>query len=217
MPRLEPYRKALREHYGPVRAPYAASDFEPIVRALLSTGASPKSLDKAIRTLQIYHLLDVAKIREQDPDTLALAIKPAGSAHAKAIRLKTFVAWFVDRFGGDVERLRAQPPHQLREDLLGIGGIGPETADAILLEGLGHPSAVVDTYTYRVLTRHELASEEAGYDDLKELVERELPRDDAALREFRALTDRVGREFCRPAARCDQCPLKTLLPGRRTS
>src|SRR5207253_3223817 len=91
--------------------------------------------------------------------------------------LKTFVAWFVDRFGGDEERLKALPPHQLREELLGIGGVGPETADLILQSALGLPTAVVDTHTYRVLTRHELAMEDAGYEDLKEFVEKNLPKD----------------------------------------
>jgi endonuclease-3 related protein len=216
MPRLVPYLESLRDHYGTPRPPEPGRPFEAIVRAILSTGASPKSLEKALQTMKVYGLLDVAKVRELDPDTLAMAIKPVGGAAAKAVRLKTFVAWFVDRFGGDEERLKTLPPHQLREELLGLGGVGPETADAILLEGLGLPAAVVDTHAYRVLTRHELAAEETGYDDLKELIERELPRDAGALREFRALTARVGREFCRPAARCDRCPLKTLLPGRRT-
>jgi endonuclease-3 related protein len=215
MPRLAPYLESLREHYGKPRPPEPGGPFEAIVRAILSTGTSPKSLDKALHTMKVYGLLDVAKVRELDPDTLAMAIKPAGSAAAKAVRLKTFVAWFVDRFGGDEERLKALPPHQLREELLGIGGVGPETADAILLEGLGLPAAVVDTHAYRVLTRHELAAEEASYDDLKELIERELPRDAGALREFRALTARVGREFCRPAARCEKCPLRGHLPGAR--
>lgn len=212
MPRLLPYLKALQAHYGPPPEASPDSPLEALVRALLSSGASTRSLDKAVKTMKVYGLLTLSRLRELDPDTLALAIKPAGSAHAKAARLKSFVAWFVDRFGGDEERLKAVPPHQLREELLGIGGIGPETADAVLLEGLGLPSAVVDTPTYRVLTRHEFAIEDAGYDDLKELVEKNLPRDAETLRTFRSLTDRVGREFCRPKARCEQCPLRHLLP-----
>jgi len=210
MPRLLPYLKALRSHYGPPLSPEPETPFEPFVRAILAPGASSKSLEKAMHTMKVYGLLDLSKIRELDPDTLALAIKPAGSAHAKAIRLKTFVAWFVDRYGGDEERLKALPPHQLREELLGIGGVGPETADLILQRGLGLPTAVVDTYTYRVLSRHEMAIEDAGYDDLKEFVEKNLPKED--LGDFHVLTDLVGREFCRPKARCEKCPLKPLLP-----
>jgi len=211
MSRLLPYFKALRTHYGLPRSPEPETPFEPFVRAILSPGASPKSLEKAVHTLKVYGLLDLSKIRELDPDTLALAIKPAGSAHAKAIRLKTFVAWYVDRFGGDEERLKALPPHQLREELLEMGGVGPETADLILQNALGRPTAVVNTYTYRVLTRHEMAIEDAGYEDLKEFVEKNLPKDN--LGDFHVLTDLVGRQFCRPKARCEECPLKPLLPS----
>jgi endonuclease-3 related protein len=213
MPRLAPYLDALLAHYGPPRDPAADSPFEPYVRAILSPGASAKSMEKALHTMKVYGLLDVAKIRELDPETIALALKPVPSAHAKAVRLKTFVAWFVDRFGGDEERLKALPPHQLREELLGIGGVGPETADSILLLGAGVATAVVDTHAYRVLTRHDLAVEDAGYEDLKELVEKDLPRDAETLRDFHELTDRVGREFCRPRPRCETCPLRPLLPA----
>jgi endonuclease-3 related protein len=212
MSRLLPYLDALRARYGPPRTGTPESPFEPFVRAILSPGTSARSLEKAIRTLKVYGLLDPDKIRELDPDTIALAIRPAGSAHAKALRLKTFVAWFVDRFGGDEERLKALAAGQLRDELLGIGGVGPETADAILQEGLGLPTAVVNTFTYRVLTRHELAGDEVGYDDLKELVEKNLPRDARILGSFRVLTDLVGREYCRPKARCEKCPLRPLLP-----
>jgi endonuclease-3 related protein len=212
MSRLAPYLEALRAHYGKARSADPDAPFEPVVRAILSPGASPKSLEKALHTMRVYGLLDPAKIRELDPDTIALALKPAGSAPAKAVRLKIFVAWVADRFGGDLERLKALPPHQLREELLAIGGFSPEAVDALLLLGLGLPTAVVDTHVYRVLTRHELAVEEAGYEDLKELLEKGLPRDARTLTEFRDLTDRVGREFCRPRPRCDQCPLRPLLP-----
>src|SRR5579872_4557922 len=212
MSRLLPYLGALRDRYGLPSSAEQGAPFEPFVRAILAPGASARSLEKAIRALKIYGLLDLGRIRELDPDTIAMAIKPAGSAHAKAHRLKTFVAWFVDRFGADEERLKALAPSQLRDELLEIGGIGPETADLLLLVGLGLPSAAVDTYTYRVLTRHEFAVEDVGYDDLKDLVEKNLPRDRETLVRFRLLIDQVGREYCRPKARCEGCPLQPYLP-----
>ena len=216
MSRLLPYLQALQDHYGVSRTPKPASPLEPYLRAILSQGASPKSLEKALHTLRVYGLLDLDRLRELDPTTIAMAIKPAGNAGAKAARIKTFVAWFADRFGADEDRLQSMPAHQLREELLGIGGVGPETDDRILQIGAGLPVAVVDPYTYRVFTRHELAIEEATYDDLKEQVEKGLPAEGYAL--FRALTDAVGREFCRPKAKCDDCPLRPLLPpGRRPS
>jgi endonuclease-3 related protein len=215
MPRLAPYLDALRSRYGTPRSPEPATPLEPVLRAIVAAGATPKAVEKALHTMKVFGLLDVARIRELDPDTIAMAIKPVGGAHAKAARLKTFVAWFVDRFGGDVERLKALPPHQLRDELLGIGGVSPETADAILLEGLDVPAAVADTYAYRVLTRHEILGEEAGYDDVKDAIEKGLTGDAASLRDFRALADRVGREYCRPKARCEDCPLRPLLPPGR--
>ncbi|HLY08978.1 MAG TPA: endonuclease III domain-containing protein [Planctomycetota bacterium] len=213
MARLVPYLEALRAHYGRPRVPKPQTPFEPFVRAILTPGASPKSLEKALQTLRIFGLSDPDKIRDLDPETIALAIKPVAGAHAKAIRLKTFVAWFADRFGGDLDRLRAVPAQQLREELLGIGGFGPEAVDLILQRALGLPTAVVDTFTYRVLTRHDLAIQEAAYEDLKDIVETQLPRE--AWGEFHSLMGQVGREFCRPQARCDRCPLKPLLPRGR--
>lgn len=215
MPRLAPYLDALRDRYGTPQPPKPGTPLEPVLRAIVAAGATPKAAEKALHTMKVFGLLDADRIRELDPDTIAMAIKPVGGAHARAARLKTFVAWFVDRFGGDPERLKALPPHQLRDELLGIGGVSPETADSILLEGLDVPVAVADTYAYRVLTRHEILGEEAGYDDVKEAIEKGLAGDAAALREFRALVDRVGREYCRPKARCEECPLRPLLPPGR--
>lgn len=208
MPGLRAYLDALRDHYGAPREPRSESPIEPFVRAILSPGASPKSLEKALHTLKVYGLLDARKIRELDADTLSMAVKAAGAA--KAARLKTFVAWFLERFDGDPERLKAVPVDRLRDELMESGGLSPETADTVLLHALGLATPVVDLSTYRVLTRHELVVEDAGYDDLKELVAKGLPKD--AYAEFHALTVAVGREYCRAKAKCEKCPLKPLLP-----
>jgi len=210
MPGLRAYVDALRAHYGRPRKPGSESPLEPFVRAILSPGASPKSLEKAIHTMKVYGLLDAAKIRELDADTLSMAVKAAGAA--KAARLKKFVEWFVGRFDGDPERLKAVPLDRLRDELLESGGLSPETADTVLLHALGLATPVVDLPTYRVLTRHELVVEDAGYDDLKELVAKGLPKESYG--EFHALTVLVGREYCRAKAKCEKCPLKGLLPPR---
>jgi endonuclease-3 related protein len=212
MARLREYLDALKAHYGPRSASEPESPIEPFVRAILSPGASPKSLEKAIHTMKVYGLLDAAKLRELDPDTLAMAVKPAGSAGAKALRLKSFVAWFQDRFDGDPDRMKAAGVDRLRDELLELG-LTPETADTILLEALGLATPIVDRHTYRVLTRHELVVEEAGYDDLKDLVAKGLPREASAYRDFHGLGVAVGREFCRAKARCEKCPLRRFLPG----
>ncbi len=208
MARLRDYLHALRAHYGPLREAASGMPLEPFVRAILSPGLSPKSLDKILHTLKVYELLDAPKLRDLDADTLALALKPATN---KAPRLKAFVAWFLERFDGDPERMKSVSLDRLREELLEIG-LSPEAADTVLLHALGLATPVVDLPTYRVLTRHELVVEEAGYDDFKELVAREIPK--AAYRDFHRLTAAVGRDFCRAKAKCEKCPLKTYLPAR---
>ena len=212
MASLKDYHDALLAHYGPPKGWPADTPFEIMVGAILAQNTAWKNVEKAIRNLKTYDLLDPRKIHELDQDTLALAVKPAGTYNLKAARLKGFVAWFLERFEGDLERMKRTDPHRLREELLEVKGIGPETADAILLYALGIPSFVVDAYAHRVLTRHELALDEATYDDLKEYFERNLPRDAALYNDFHALLVSVGKEFCRPKARCESCPLKPLLP-----
>ena len=212
MASIRKYFDVLLAHYGPQKWWPADSPFEVMVGAILAQNTAWKNVEKAIRNLKTYELLDARKIHELDQDTLALAIKPAGYYNVKAARLKNFIAWFLSRFDADLERMRQVSPSRLREELLEVKGIGPETADAILLYALEIPTFVVDTYAHRVLTRHDLAIEEATYEDLKESFEKNLPRDAKLYNDFHALIVSVGKEYCRPKARCEQCPLKRFLP-----
>ncbi len=209
---LRAYYRDLLEHYGPQEWWPGETPFEIMVGAILTQSTAWKNVEKAIATLKTYGLLDARKIHELDQDTLALAIKPAGYFNVKAKRLKSFVEWFVTKHGADVESMRRVPPDRLREELLGVKGVGPETADSILLYALDLPTFVVDAYTHRVLTRHEMIGEEATYDDMKEFLEKRLPRDAPLFNEFHALIVAVGKQFCRKKARCEECPLKGRLP-----
>jgi endonuclease III related protein len=209
---LKKYFDALLAHYGPPKWWPADSPFEVMVGAILTQNTAWKNVEKAMHNLKVYELLDARKIHELDQDTLAMAIKPAGTYNLKAARLKGFVAWFLERFGGDLDRMKQASPDRLREELLEVKGIGPETADAILLYALEMPVFVVDAYTHRMVTRHELALEEATYEDLKEVFERDLPRDPKLYNDFHALIVAVGKDFCRVKAKCEECPLKPFLP-----
>lgn len=209
---LKDYYRDLLDRYGPQGWWPGKTPFEVMVGAILTQNTAWKNVEKAIATLKTFALLDPQRIQETDQDTLALAIKPAGYFNVKAKRLKSFVDWFVTTHDADPESLKRLPPDRLREDLLAIKGIGPETADSILLYALGVPTFVVDAYTYRVATRHGLIGEEATYDDLKELFERSLPRKAETYNEFHALLVAVGKQYCRPAARCEECPLRRRLP-----
>jgi endonuclease-3 related protein len=170
-------------------------------------------VEKAIANLKAGGLLDADRLHTVRVRALAGAIRPAGYFNVKARRLKNYVAWYLNRYGADPRKMKRTPLPRLREELLRVNGVGPETADSILLYALGFPSFVVDAYTRRVFARHGLAPEEAGYEELKAFAEKALPRDVALYNEFHALVVAVGKRFCRPRARCEECPLRALLPA----
>jgi len=213
-PPLEAYFRALRRHFGPQRWWPAETPFEVMVGAVLTQNAAWTNVEKAILNLKAAGLMDPRRIHEVDAATLAWALRPAGYFNVKAGRLKNLVAWFLERAGGSVERLKETDPARLREELLGIRGIGRETADSILLYALGFPTFVVDAYTHRILSRHGLVPEETDYEEMKELFEKNLPRDARLYNEFHALLVAAGKEFCRPVPRCAPCPLRRFLPGK---
>ena len=186
-----------------------------MVGAILTQNTAWTNVEKAIRNLKERRLLDPHRLHAVDLRTLARAIRPSGYFNVKARRLKSFIRWFVTRTGGDVRRLKRRPLPELREELLAINGIGRETADSILLYALDFPTFVIDAYTTRVLSRHELVDPESGYEEMKEFMERNLPRDRALFNEFHALFVSVGKDYCRPTPRCEACPLRPYLPADR--
>ncbi len=212
---LRKYYGALRRRYGPQHWWPADTPFEVMVGAILTQNTAWANVEKAILNLKAAGILDPRRLLAVGTDALALAIRPAGYYNVKARRLRGFIEWFAARCGGDVERLKRIPPARLREELLEIKGVGPETADSILLYALGVPTFVVDAYTHRVLHRHGLVPEETTYEEMKELFEKSLPRDPALYNEFHALLVAVGKEHCRPVPRCDGCPLRKNLPAGR--
>ena len=215
MAQLRQYHDALLAHYGPPKWWPGDSPFEVMVGAILAQNTAWKNVEKAIANLKTYDLLDAGKIRELDQDTLALAIKPAGTYNLKAARLKGFVDWLFARFDGDLGKMKQVPPHRLREELLDVKGIGPETADAILLYSAGRPVFVADAYARRVLARHRLISPRATYEEARAWLEAHLPSDPLLFNEFHALLVAVGKSYCRTTPRCEECPLRPDLRGRR--
>ncbi len=206
-PKLLDYYKALKKRFGPQKWWPAETSFEMMVGAILTQNVAWANVERAILNLKAMNLLSPEALDGIDAETLAMTIKPAGFFRVKAKRLKNFVAWYVR--AGD---LTTRDTAALREELLEINGVGPETADSILLYGLGRLSFVVDQYTYRVLTRHHLAPEESTYDEMKELFESQIPKDVPLYNDFHAQIVRVGKEFCRAKPRCETCPLKRYLP-----
>lgn len=213
-PPLAAYHRALLKRFGPQHWWPADSPFEVMVGAILTQNAAWTNVEKAILNLKAARLLDPRRILRIDRAVLAQALRPSGYFNVKERRLRDFARWFLDRFDGDVDRMRRAPTDRLREELLSVRGIGRETADSILLYALGHPVFVIDAYTHRVVKRHGLAPGSADYEALKELFESTLAPDAALYNEAHALLVAVGKEYCRPAPKCDACPLRRRLPRK---
>ena len=163
------YRVWGRQHWWP-----AKSQFEVIVGAYLTQNTSWSNVERALGGLRRARILSLTGIRRTPLPKLEQAIRSSGYFRQKAQRLKTFVRFVDRRYGGSLARMFAQPTAKLREELLALDGVGPETADSILLYAGNHPVFVVDAYTRRILERHGLVSSRAGYEEIRELFEHSL-------------------------------------------
>ncbi len=207
------YEKLLAS-FGPQHWWPGQSQFEIIVGAVLVQNTAWRNVERAIDNLRAADLMSPGALYAVGAAELAELIRPAGYYQVKAKRLRNLLTFIVERYDGSLDAMFAAPLATLREELLEINGIGPETADAILLYAGGMPTFVVDTYAHRVLARHGWIGYEATYHDIKELFEAALPADAALYNEYHALLVRVGKEFCRRAAPlCENCPLAELLPA----
>jgi endonuclease III related protein len=172
--RIRNYYNALLREWGPQHWWPAQSRFEVIVGAYLTQNTAWTNVEKALTNLRAAHLLTVSGIRRVPIAELEQLIRPSGYFRQKADRLKRFVVFLDQRYKGSLARLFATPTEKLRQGLLNLNGVGPETADSILLYAGNHPVFVVDAYTRRILARHEILPEHAGYEEIRELFERSL-------------------------------------------
>lgn len=211
--RLLDYYKTALKALGSQRWWPAETPFEVMVGAILTQNTNWSNVEKAISNLKKSGLLDPQKLMEAETRAVAELIRPAGYFNIKAGRLMSFLRWFGERYRFSLQEMSKQSVESLREELLSINGIGRETADSIILYALGKPSFVVDAYTYRIFARHNLIEETVEYDDLKQLVESELPKDPAIYNEFHALLVNIGKNYCKKSEPlCEKCPLKKFLP-----
>ncbi len=202
----------LFDSYGPQHWWPGDGPFEVMVGAILTQNTNWSNVERAINNLKNAGLLDPASLNRISEKRLAELIRPAGYFNIKARRLKAFLEYFVEEYHGEPERMKKEALDTLRSELLNVKGIGPETADSILLYALDKPIFVIDAYTKRVLLRHGLIDESADYSDSQEIFHRALPRDVSLFNEYHALFVKVGKEQCRPRPRCEGCPLFKLLP-----
>jgi len=200
----------LYESFGPQHWWPGEDRFEIIVGAILTQNTNWANVEKAISNLKSANLLTPEKLYQLDVSQFAELIRPAGYFNIKTKRLKNFLSWLFEDYAGQLANLENVSTDQLRAELLAIKGVGRETADSILLYAFDREIFVVDAYTARVAARHSLIEPDADYEQIRELFQSNLPPDVKLFNEYHALLVRVGKEFCRPTARCTNCPLNKL-------
>lgn len=208
---VEMYR-LMSEHFGPTHWWPGDSAFEIAVGAILTQNTAWTNVERAIANLKRAKLLSPRRILDCPATMLEEALTPSGYFRVKAKRLRHFCDYLVARHRGSVKRMARLPRDELRGELLQVNGIGPETADDILLYACDHVVFVVDAYTRRILSRHGLIDDGIDYEDLRALFERHVPPDLHTYQEYHGLIVFVGKEFCRRKPDCAQCPLRSMLP-----
>jgi endonuclease-3 related protein len=205
--------RALYRSYGPQHWWPGDTPFEVMAGAVLTQNTAWSNVEKAIANLKWQRLLTPSRLNSVPSKRLASLIRPCGYFNIKTRRLKNLLVLIRSHYQGSLKRMFADDPAVLRASLLGVNGIGPETADSILLYAAGKPFFVVDTYTKRILDRHGLISNNADYHKVQRLFMENLPKDARLYNEFHALIVKVGKERCRKRKPlCSGCPLGPLLP-----
>jgi endonuclease-3 related protein len=200
----------LFDRFGPQSWWPGETQFEIITGAILTQNTNWANVEKAIANLKSAHLLTPEKLCHLNVSELAELIRPAGYYNIKAKRLKSFLSWLFRNYDGRLANLENLDTDRLRAELLAVKGIGRETADSILLYAFDRLIFVVDAYTARVAVRHRLIEPDADYEQLRELFQSNLPQDSQLFNEYHAILVRLGKEFCRPNAKCPSCPLEKL-------
>ena len=202
------YQKLYRS-FGPQSWWPGDTPFEVIVGAILTQNSNWQNVAKAIDNLKEARVLTPQKLHSLPIDRLARLIRPSGYFNIKAKRLKSFLDFLFKNYQGKLEKMFVQPLDELRQEILSVKGVGPETADSILLYAGGYPIFVVDAYTKRIFSRQKLLSEDAGYHQVQELFTQSLKKDVQLFNEYHALIVRLGKDFCKKTKpKCEICPIK---------
>jgi len=212
-PNLEAVLQTLLAAFGPQHWWPAESREEMIIGALLTQNTAWKNVEKGLARLRRQGGFDFEHLRQLPRKKLEEAIRPCGYFRQKSQRLQKLAAAILN--AGGLDELARRPTAKLRQWLLGLYGIGPETADSILLYTFGRPVFVIDAYTLRIARRHDWLGEKDGYDTAQQLFTRGLPSDTRLFNEYHALLVRIGKDFCRPRQPdCQTCPLAGYLPDQ---
>jgi len=202
--------KLLFAEFGPQNWWPGETPFEVIVGAILTQNTAWSNVEKAIANLKRERLLTPARMASVKEKRLSKLIRPAGYHNIKAKRLKNFMGALSREAGGRLDKLLGLPKKALRGKLLAINGIGPETADSILLYAAGKPAFVVDAYTRRVFSRHGIVGEGAAYSEIQAAFVEALPKSVKLFNEYHALIVALAKRHCRKKPGCEACPLHNL-------
>ena len=209
---LQVYNRLLKA-FGPQHWWPGDSPFEVMVGAVLTQNTNWQNVEKAIANLRQSDLLEPRALYDVPVEELEELIRPAGYYRVKARRLRSLLEFLIHRYDGSLEAMFSTSLDTLREELLGVHGIGPETADSILLYAGGLPAFVVDAYTYRIFSRHGWIGFDTDYHAIQEYIQSGLADDAALFNEYHALLVHLGKHYCRKRGpKCAACPLRELLP-----
>jgi endonuclease-3 related protein len=210
MNKFEVIYKTLYKSFGPQDWWPGDTPFEIAVGAILTQNTNWGNVERAIDNLKAPRALSAKKIHEMPISRLATLIRPAGYFNVKAKRLKAFINFLVKNYHGSMKKMKNEDMHLLREKLLSVNGIGPETADSILLYALEKEIFVIDAYTKRVLSRHKIVAHNESYDVFQSLFHESLKKNTKLYNEYHALFVKVGKMYCKPKPLCAECPLDSL-------
>ncbi len=208
---LEVYRR-LMAAFGPQGWwPGAEEPLEVCIGAILAQNTTWRNAERALARLKDAGVMSTAALEALPTDELTELLRPSGTYRSKSLSVQAFVAHVVERYDGDLARMLARPLDALRAELLAVRGIGPETADDILLYAAGHPSFVVDAYTRRIFTRIGVRLDPDNYETWRTWFMDHLPADVPLFNEYHALLVRLGSRVClKRVPRCSECPLQQL-------
>ena len=207
---LKEMYERLYASFGPQNWWPADSPFEVAVGAILTQNTNWSNVEKAIQHLKKAEVLSAIKLHQIPHSTLALLIRPAGYFNIKASRLKNFVDLLHSDYDGNMSDMALEPMQPMRRKLLAVNGIGPETADSILLYALEKPVFVIDSYTKRILSRHAIIDFYETYERFQRLFHARLDHDVSLFNEYHALIVRLAKDFCRSKPLCGGCPLERI-------
>ncbi|MBI1320915.1 MAG: endonuclease III domain-containing protein [Candidatus Hydrogenedens sp.] len=201
----------MAERFGPTHWWPGDTPFEIAVGAILTQNTAWTNVEKAIANLKRAKLLSPRALAAADTTALEEAIRPSGYFRQKAKRLRIFAEHLLEHYGGRMDRMAKRPLGPLRGELLALHGIGPETADDILLYACHKPVFVVDAYTRRILSRHGIVPDTIGYEPLRHVFETHLEPDVQHWQEYHGLIVFTGKDYCKSHPRCEGCPLQPML------